>query len=85
MINNIIQIIGCDHIRTTGQIDETFGMFAPLDEAFKRISPGHIIPALNNTKCACRRTKYCSVECSSAVSGVMVNGHISYSKKGRLM
>ena len=85
MINNIIQIIGCDYIRTTGQIDEHFGMFAPLDEAFTRISPGRIIPANNNTKCACRKTKYCSVDCKSAVSGVMVNGHISYTRKGRRM
>jgi len=82
---DIISIIGCDYIRTTGQIDENFGMFAPLDEAFTLISPGRIIPAHNNTKCACRRTKYCSVDCKSAVSGVMVNGHISYANKGRKM
>ena len=85
MINNIIQIIGCDYIRTTGSIDENFGMFGVLDEGFKRISPGRIIPAHNNTKCACRRTKYCSVDCKSAVSGVVVNGHISYANKSRLM
>ena len=84
-MSDIISIIGCDYIRTTGNIDETFDMFGVLDEGFKRISPGRIIPALNNTRCACRRTKHCNVNCPSAVSGIMINGHINYAKKRKLM
>jgi len=82
---DIISIIGCDYIRTTGQIDEHAGIFAPLDEGFVRISPGRIIPSHNNTRCACRKTTYCSVDCSSASSGVMINGHMSYRNKGITM
>ena len=84
-MSDIISIIGCDYIRTTGHIDPTFGIFGVLKEGFKLISPGRIIPALNNVKCACRRTKHCNVDCPSAVNGIMINGHISYTRKGRMM
>lgn len=84
-MTDIIPIIGCDYIRSNGSIDEKAGIFGVLNEAFTKVKTGNIVPAFNNTRCACRKTKYCSVNCPSAVSGIMVGGRISFRNKGKTM
>lgn len=84
-MTDITPIIGCDYIRSNGSIDEKAGMFGVLDESFTKVKTGNIVPAFNNTRCACRKTKYCTVNCASAVSGIMVSGRISFQTKGKMM
>ncbi len=78
-------VIGCDYIRNNGSIDETFGMFGVLDEAFTKVKTGNIVPAHNNTRCAYRRTKLCNMDCKSAVYGIQCGGKISFRNKGKTM
>ncbi len=82
---NLNIVLGCDYIRSTGHIDETKGMFGVLNEGFTRIKTGNIVPAFNNTRCACRKTTHCSMECSSAVYGIQCGGKISFRSKGKSM
>ena len=84
-MTDITPIIGCDYIRSNGRIDDKAGMFGVLDESFTKVKTGNIIPAHNNTKCACRRTKHCNMDCPSAVYGLMVSGRISFQNKGKTM
>ena len=84
-MTDITPILGCDYIRSNGQIDEHSGIFGVLDENFRKVKTGNIVPAFNNTRCACRKTKFCSVECKSAVTGFMVGGKISFRNIGKRM
>ena len=84
-MTDIIPIQGCDYIRSNGQIDEKSGIFGVLEEGFKKVKTGNIVPAHNNTKCAFRRTKHCNSDCKSAVYGLMVSGRISFRQNGKTM
>jgi hypothetical protein len=82
---NVTPVLGCDYNRSTGHIDENAGSFAPLTEGFRRVKTGNIVPAINNTRCACRGSKHCSVNCPSAVSGYSCGGRISFHNVGKRM
>jgi len=85
MTNVPISIIGCDCIRSNGNINQTAGIFGVLDEGFRRVKTGNIVPAINNTRCACRGKSQCSVNCPSAVSGWVVGGRVSFKNVGKRM
>lgn len=83
---NINIALGCNYLKDNGHIDETFGIFGVLEEAFTPVLRGIILPAKNNTECRMTRgTKICDVNCYKAVTVYQVGSKWSPQNKGKMM
>lgn len=78
----LIVTLGCCKT-TTGHVDPKAGMFGVLEERFRRVKLGRIVPARDNTDCAHRRTAQCNVMCPKARTGYQIGHKVSYQRKGR--
>lgn len=83
--DNMIITLGCNNVLNDGHINSNGGIFGVLDESFRRVKTGNIIPAKDNTSCKCRRTKKCNMDCKYSIYGIKSGCKISYRQVGKRM